>query len=189
MKHPSTALGLQLFTVVAVILASGARVVRTRGVEPDRAAVSQSPAPEPGFAKGAMVHRDKTIALTHAYLVVGPDVVDPATMVRRVVLATEDVKASLMACDTMMCVGGRLREGMTVDVGVGGRVNYWMVHTSQRVQYSASNPMSTFTPEAEPDDSRVAGALVFDDSAADGPKVDVTFDARLVKKFERHHQR
>jgi hypothetical protein len=52
----------------------------------------------------------------------------------------------------------------------------------QKVQYSGTEPVGSFAASAD-DARRIAGRLVFDKTAAGGPKVDVEFDAALVKEL------
>lgn len=138
----------------------------------------------PGSASGSATYTAKAgpvrVTFTHAYLVKGPDAASGA-IVRRLVLATKDVTAALEKCNSMMCSDGGIEEGMTVDLG-GPRLNYWFVANGQLVQYSGNAPtdaasLATDTP------THVTGALHIDDRAAGGPKVDVEFDASLVKEL------
>jgi hypothetical protein len=140
-----------------------------------------------GDAKGTVTYKDKSgpIAVTfkHAYLVSGPDYVSSKT-IRRVVLSVADVSAKLSACATMMCSDGDIGEGMTIDFDAGSRLNFWFVGNNQLVQYSgtadpATMKLTTDTPQ------RLAGKWDFDGSAAGGPKVQVEFDAPLVKEITK----
>jgi len=133
-------------------------------------------------AKGTVVYKGKSVVLQYAYLVKGPDVVDPKQVIRRVVLSPTDIGDRIRACSTMSCSDGDLREGMTVDFGNGPRLNYWVVMNDQRVQYSGTVRPEAFTARAD-DGRRIAGKLTFDDSKAGGPAVDVELDSALVKEF------
>jgi hypothetical protein len=133
-------------------------------------------------AKGTVVYKGKSVVLQYAYLVKGPDVVDPKQVIRRVVLSPTDIGDRIRACSTMSCSDGDLREGMTVDFGKGPRLNYWVVMNDQRVQYSGTVRTEAFTARAD-DGRRIAGKLSFDDSKAGGPVVDVEIDTALVKEF------
>jgi hypothetical protein len=133
-------------------------------------------------AKGTVVYKGKSVALQYAYLVKGPDVVDPKQVIRRVILSPTDIGDRIRACTTMSCSDGDLREGMTVDFGNGPRLNYWVVMNDQRVQYSGTVKPEAFTARAD-DGRRIAGKLSFDDSKAGGPAVDVELDSALVKEF------
>jgi len=48
-----------------------------------------------GDAKGTLTHKGKTVTLKHAYLVTGPDAIDPKRMVRRIILSGKDVGAKV----------------------------------------------------------------------------------------------
>ena len=152
------------------------------------AAIAFASAPaNAGDAKGTVTYKDRSgpIAITvkHAYLVRGPDYISGKT-IRRVVLSVADVGAKLSECASMMCSDGDIGEGMTIDFDVGSRLNFWFVGNNQLVQYSgsadpASLKLTTDTPQ------RLAGKWDFDGSAAGGPKVQVEFDAPLVKEITK----
>ena len=85
----------------------------------------------------------------------------------------------------MSCVSGVLNDGMTVEFDAGPRLHYWVVASGQTVQYSgAAKPDAALEPTADAPD-RLAGTLTIDDSKAGGPKVSVTFDAKIVKQFTK----
>ena len=140
-----------------------------------------------GDAKGTITYSAKSgpivVAVKHAYLVKGPDFVSGKT-IRRVVLSVADVGPKLGACATMMCSDGDITEGMTIDFDAGPRLNFWFVGNNQLVQYSgtaepSSLKLTTDTPQ------RLAGKWDFDGSAAGGPKVQIEFDAPLVKEITK----
>jgi hypothetical protein len=71
---------------------------------------------------------------------------------------------------------------MTVDLNGGPRINYWVVLKGGLVQYSGTvEPSALKTKIDEP--AKLAGSLTIDDAAADGAKVEVEFDAALLKEF------
>ncbi|MEO8133209.1 MAG: hypothetical protein ABI831_04440 [Betaproteobacteria bacterium] len=140
-----------------------------------------------GTASGTLTYAAKsgTITMTpkFAYLVKGPEAVDNSKIIRHLILSSTDLGAKIAACKTMSCTDADLKNGMTVDLDVGPRLNYWVVLNDQRVQYSgtarpAALELTTNTP------ARLAGKLVIDDSAASGPKLDIQFDAALVKEIK-----
>ena len=53
----------------------------------------------------------------------------------------------------------------------------------QKIQYSGTEPRESLASTAN-DAKKVAGTLRFDKTSAGGPKVDVTFDAALVKDLK-----
>ena len=139
-----------------------------------------------GTANGAVTYRAKSGVVTampkHAFLVKGPDALDQSRVIRRLVFSAGDLGAKIGACKTMSCTDAELGEGMSVDLDAGRRLNYWAVFNDQRVQYSgtadpAALKLTTETP------SRLAGKLAIDDSAAGGARVDIEFDASLIKEF------
>jgi len=135
-------------------------------------------------ARGAVTIGTRSANLQHAWLVVGPDAVDPKKTIRRVVFSASDIGAKLKACATMSCTDGSVGDGMTIDLDGGPRINYWVALNGQRVQHSGTVDPKALA--ASPvDDRRVAGRLAFDQSGAGGAKVDVAFDAPLAKRFDR----
>jgi hypothetical protein len=141
-----------------------------------------------GTAKGTMTYvtKDKQLVtnFTHAFLVKGPDVADQRRMVRRVFFTKADIGAKLQACETMSCVDDAFTEGLQVDWDAGPRLNYWLTLGDQLVQFSGTLEPQAFTSK-ESTQKRIAGKLAFDGTPASGPKVDVEFDASLLKEFTR----
>ena len=135
-----------------------------------------------GTAKGTLVHKDKTVTLAHAYLVVGPDALDPATKIRRLILSANDLGAKLAACKEMSCTDGAVTEGLVVDINGGPRMNYWMAISDQRVQHSDTEEPSSLTATTD-DAKKLAGKLTIDDTGSGGPTVAVEFDAPLVQEL------
>ena len=138
-------------------------------------------------AKGTAAYQGKSgpivVTIAHVYLVKGPDAMT-GKLIRRLVLSSEDVSAKLRNCATMMCSDGDIGEGMTLDLDGESRLNYWFVGNNQLVQYSgtadpASLKLTADTPQ------RVAGQWELDARAAGGPKVDVEFDATLIKELSK----
>jgi hypothetical protein len=135
-----------------------------------------------GEAKGTLSFKGTTLTLKYAYLVKGPDAFDASKKIRRVVLSTTDLGSKLQACTKMSCTDGTVTEGMTVDLDGGPRLNYWVALKDGHVQYSGSTqPPALKARTDEP--AKLAGTLTIDDAAADGAKIDVEFDAALLKEF------
>ena len=119
----------------------------------------------------------------YAYLVSGPDEVS-GKPIRRVVLAVSDVAPKIRACEAMSCADGGLREGMTIDFDAGPRLNYWFVANDQRVQYSGTaEPASLQLVANAP--QRLAGKWDLDGRAAGGPRIQIEFDAALLKEMKQ----
>ncbi|MEP7184047.1 MAG: hypothetical protein ABI886_17865 [Betaproteobacteria bacterium] len=131
-------------------------------------------------AKGTIAYKARTTALKYAWLVKGPDSMDPKTTIRMLILSADDIGAKLAACKTMSCAGGEVTEGMTVDFGAGPRLNYWVAVNGQKVQYSGTARPEVFAAKAN-DAGRLAGKLAIDDAAAGGPKFDAEFDVTVLK--------
>jgi hypothetical protein len=136
-----------------------------------------------GQAKGMLSHKGKSVTLAHAYFVTGPDAVDTRKTIRRLILTTKDLGATIKGCQGMSCSDGEVTEGLVVDIGSGPRLNYWMALNDQKVQHSGTQPPASLKATVD-EPKRLAGKLAFDDTASGGPKVDVEFDAALVKEFK-----
>ena len=143
------------------------------------AALALPAAAEP--ARGTVTQGSRTATIQHAWLVVGPDVVDPKTTIRQLVLSSTDLGARIKACAKMSCVSALVDDGMTVDVG-GPRLNFWVSLNGQRVQYSGTEAPSALAASVN-DGKRLAGTLKIDKTQAGGSKIDVAFDAPLAKTF------
>jgi hypothetical protein len=133
-------------------------------------------------ASGTVAYKSRTATVKYAYLIKGPDAVDPKVMVRELILSSSDIGTKLAACKSMSCASGLLQEGMTLDFGPGPRLNYWIVLNNQMVQYSGTAQPAVLQARQN-DPTRLAGKLAIDDTAAGGPRISVEFDAALVKEF------
>jgi hypothetical protein len=138
-----------------------------------------------GTAKGTIKIKDKTVDAKYAYLVKGPDAFDSSKTVSTVIITPSDISQKISECKDASCASG-ITEGMTVgkeDFGSTTRVVYWVVTNDGMMQYSGNDDLSALAPTTDTTD-RMAGKLTIDDSAADGPKIDVEFDAPLAKEFK-----
>jgi hypothetical protein len=134
-------------------------------------------------AKGTIAYKNFNVALKYAWLVKGPDSMDPKKTIRKLVLSATDIGAKLAACASMSCADGSVTEGATVDFDSGPRLNYWMVVNGQKVQYSGTVVPSALAAKAN-DANHVAGRLTIDDAAMGGPKIDAEFDATVGKEYK-----
>lgn len=141
-----------------------------------------------GTAKGTMIYKAKgkdiNTTFTHAFLIKGPDVVDQKKVLRRVLLTTSDIGAKLKACETMSCVDNAFTAGLQVDWDAGPRLNYWLTLSDSLVQYSGTADPKSFTAK-DNSPTHVSGKLNIDSLSSGGPKVDVEFDAPLVKEISK----
>jgi hypothetical protein len=140
-------------------------------------------------AKGTLNYKGKSkdfaITLKFAHLVKGPDAMDPKTTIRRVILSSTDLTAKIQACKTMDCSDDDLNEGIEIDIVAGGpRLLYWLAVNGGLVQYSGTQRPAALVATTDTAD-RLAGKIAFDDSGAGGAKLDVTFDATLLKTFDK----
>jgi hypothetical protein len=136
-------------------------------------------------AKGTLAYKakakDYAVDLRYAYLIKVPDALNPKEMVRRLVFTPRDIGPDIKACTVAGCVDGSLSDSLHVDLSTPF-LPYWMVLDDQRLQHSgpanlAAMKLTTDTP------TRIAGQLTFDATKGGGPKVDVSFDAVLLKEF------
>jgi hypothetical protein len=134
-----------------------------------------------GDAKGTLTYKTRTANLKYAYLVKGPDAVSKQP-IRRLILSATDLGAKISACRTLSCTDSDLNDGLSVNFDIGSRLNYWMVMNDQKIQYSGTQKPEALKTTAD-NAKRIAGTLRFDDAGAGGPKVDVEFDAALVKEL------
>jgi hypothetical protein len=132
---------------------------------------------------GTVAFKNRTATFKYAYLVKGPDAVDPGKTIRRLVLSAEDIGAKLKACKGMSCSDGSVTEGMTVDLAGGPRINYWVALNGQMVQYSGTARPEALAVRAD-DAAHLAGRLAIDDTAAGGPKIAVDFDAPMTAEYK-----
>jgi len=151
------------------------------------AALSAGSAVAADSASGTIAYQSKSgplqVNVTHVYLVQGPDATTGKTT-RKLIFSASDLGGKIKSCQTMSCPDGSLDAGMTVDIDVGSRLNYWFAGNDQRVQYSGTTRrdalvLTTDSPQ------RVAGKLAIDDSAAGGVKASLSFDAALSKQYPK----
>ena len=135
-----------------------------------------------GDAKGTVAYKGRTLEVKNAFLVQTTDAMSGKPM-RRLILSPKDIGGKIASCAKMSCVDGDLDEGLEVDFVEGPRLNYWLVMNGQKVQYSGTEPRESLASTAD-DGKKVAGTLRFDKTSAGGPKVDVTFDAAMVKDLK-----
>jgi hypothetical protein len=138
-----------------------------------------------GTAKGTIKLKDKTVEVKYAYLIKAPDSFDESKTVSTVIITPNDISQKISECQSGSCASG-ITEGMTVskeDWGSTTRVAYWVVTKDGMMQYSGNDDVSALVLTTDTAD-RMAGKLTIDDSAAEGPKIDVEFDAPLAKEFK-----
>lgn len=136
-----------------------------------------------GTAKGTVSYKNDKATIQHVYLVKGPDAVDDKKIIRRLILAPKDLEATIKACKAMSCSDGELGEGMTIDLDGGPRINYWVVLKDQLVQFSGTADPATFKTKTD-EPGHITGTFAVDGTASGGPKIDVEFDAALLKEFQ-----
>ena len=138
-----------------------------------------------GTAKGTIKYKDKTVDLKYAYMIKAPDPFEEGKTSITVILTPNDISQKISECQSASCADG-ITEGMTVgkeDFGSTTRVVYWVVTNDGMMQYSGNDDVSALKLTTDSAD-KMAGKLTVDDSAAEGPKIEVEFDSPLTKEFK-----
>ena len=140
-----------------------------------------------GEAEGSLTYKAKgkevTVNLKHAYLIAGPDDMEPDKIIRRLAFSANDIGAKILSCQSMSCASGLITEGLTVDLVSGPRFMYWLSSNDGLVQYSGTTKPANLQATID-QPGKLAGKLSFDDNAAGGPRITVDFDTVLVKEFK-----
>jgi len=141
-----------------------------------------------GDAKGTLNYKGKSkdfaVALKYAHYVKGPDEMDPKTTIKRIILSSTDLTTKIQDCKTLDCSDDGLTDGIEIDITGGPRLLYWLVVNNGLVQYSGTQQPAALAATADTA-QRIAGKIAFDDSSAGGAKLDATFDAPLLKTFDK----
>jgi hypothetical protein len=124
-----------------------------------------------------------TATLKHAYLLKGPDLFDPARVVRRLYLTSTDIGAALKGCSSFSCASGHVTEGMTLDLDSDRRFGFWVVLKNGMVQHSDTAEKDALDAAVNSPE-RVKGRFRVDYTQGGGPKVDVEFDASLLAEMK-----
>lgn len=123
------------------------------------------------------------IDLKYAHFITGPDTFDPKKKIRRLIFTANPLDEKIKSCKVFNCVDQYI-EGIQVDLDAAPRLLYWVSVNGQLVQYSGTSVNETLSLSKDSQE-RLAGTLKFDDSAAGGPVVEVTFDAAMMKNFDQ----
>jgi hypothetical protein len=121
--------------------------------------------------------------LNFAHFIIGPDSFDPNKKIRRLIFTEKSLDAQIRSCEAMNCVDPEI-EGLQVDLDAAQRILYWINLNGQLVQYSGTTGYESIALTTN-NKEQITGTLKFDNSAAGGPIVDVTFDAKLLKTFTK----
>jgi hypothetical protein len=133
-------------------------------------------------ASGTITFKTGKCAVKYGWLVRGPDEMDPSKTVLRIYLSSVDAGAKIKACKNLSCADNALKDGAMVDFSDAGHLAYAVRLNGERLQYSGGTHGEAFTlTTSEP--NHLVGKLHIDDTAADGAKVDATFDLTLVNTF------
>ncbi len=121
-------------------------------------------------------------AFKYGFLVRGPDEMDPSKIILRILLSSVDIGAKIKAAKTFSDANMALEDGVEVDFSDASHLGYAVRLNHELVQYSGGTDREAFTLTTNKPD-HLAGKLHINDTAADGPNVDATFDLTLVKTF------
>jgi hypothetical protein len=133
-------------------------------------------------ASGTIIFKTGKCAVKYGWLVRGPDEMDPSKTVLRTYLSSVDVGAKIKACKTLSCADNSLKDGAMVDFSDARHLAYAVRLNGERLQYSGGTNGEAFTLTTS-ESNHLVGKLHIDDTAADGAKVDATFDLTLVNTF------
>lgn len=139
-----------------------------------------------GEVKGTITYEGKTIEPKYAYMITGPDVMEPEMKVQILILSAKDLSAKIEPCDTVNCVDGWVKDGMTMQFEARPIAYYWVSLEGGTLQYSGATHRNVFRPTVDTAE-RLAGSIKFDDTPDGGGKADVEFDAPLTKAFGAAH--
>lgn len=123
-------------------------------------------------------------AIKYVYLVEGATDLNPSEPIRRLLFSTVDLGSKIKSASTMRETDTSLKEGFEIDLVKGPRYNYWMVLNNGLVQYSGTVPPENLVLTVN-SPTQLMGTFKQDNSEAGGPKIDVTFEVTLLKKFEK----
>lgn len=133
-------------------------------------------------ASGTITFKTGKCAVKYGWLVRGPEEMDPSKTILRIYLSSIDVGAKIKACKTLSCADNSLNDGAMVDFSDARHLAYAVRLNGERLQYSGGTNGEAFTlTTSEP--NHLVGKLHIDDTAADGAKVDATFDLTVVNTF------
>lgn len=135
-------------------------------------------------AKGTVVYKGKTAehraTIGHVYLVKGPDAIEKKVG-RVLIFSALDIGEKVRACATLSCAEQLLTEGFTIGFDTAPFLKFWMTLEKGKVQTSGPANVKSFASTTDTPE-RLAGTLRFDSF---GAKVDVQFDAALLKTFAK----
>lgn len=139
-------------------------------------------------ATGTLMYKSKSktfdAAIKYVYLVEGATDLYPTEPIRRLIFSATDLGSKIKSASTMRETDTALKEGFEIDLVKGPRYNYWMVLNNGLVQYSGTIPPENLVLTAN-SPTQLTGTFKQDNSDAGGPKINVTFEVSLLKKFEK----
>ena len=137
---------------------------------------------------GTVLYKGKSktfdVAIKYVYLVEGPDNLNPSERIQRLIFSAKDIGDKIKSSTLMRETDKDLTEGFEINLVKGPRYEYWMVLNGGLVQYSGTIPPTNLVTTTH-SSTKIAGTFKQDNSGAGGPKIDVTFDVTLLKKFDK----
>ena len=137
---------------------------------------------------GTVLYKGKSktfdVAMKYVYLVEGPDNLNPSERIQRLIFSAKDIGDKIKSSTLMRETDKDLTEGFEINLVKGPRYEYWMVLNGGLVQYSGTVPPTNLVTTTH-SSTKIAGTFKQDNSGAGGPKIDVTFDVTLLKKFDK----
>jgi len=137
---------------------------------------------------GSILYKGKSktfdVAMKYVYLVEGPDNLNPSERIYRLIFSAKDISDKIKSSTLMRETGRYLAEGFEINLVKGPRYEYWMVLNGGMVQYSGTVPPANLVTTTH-SPTKIVGTFKQDNSGAGGPKIDVTFEVTLLKKFDK----
>jgi hypothetical protein len=131
---------------------------------------------------GTVKFKTWSSSVAHAFMVRGPDEMQPDKTVLRLYLSSVDIGARIKACKTLSCADAALEDGAMVDYGDSRHLAYAVRLNGGKVQYSGGTDGDAFALTTNTPD-HLAGTLHIDDVASGGAVVDARFDLGLANTF------
>lgn len=132
--------------------------------------------------------KTRTAEVKYAYLVTGPNAVDPSKITRQVFFSSADIGAAIQACQTLSyCLGDTLSKGLAVLwVDVGGptdnnSLTFSIGFKGAEEQFTSGSTPRTGLKATTDTATRLAGKLTVKSPSV---TADVQFDMPLFKEFK-----
>lgn len=139
--------------------------------------------PEPGApVRGTLVIKGKSLIVSHAWLVRGPDTSDETKPSAYLILSSQDISAPIAACKDVKCViWHAVTEGAVLQPLDDGHDSFWLRVLSPDLPREEQLSGRRWLPSIDRHD-RLSGKLQFHYSNTQD-EADLEIDAALLKEF------